>query len=97
VKRLGTAETEHRVVRTDVRFEPLGEVEIESIVRDENPLDKAGAYAIQGRAGLFIERIDGCYLNVVGLPMPTLYPVLKRFGVMPGNDVRADSKAPEST
>jgi septum formation protein len=82
-KNVDTGETEHRLVRTDVHFTKLGVEEIEYIVRGENPLDKAGAYAIQGYTGLFVERIDGCYLNVVGLPMPAIYPVLRVFGVIP--------------
>jgi septum formation protein len=83
VRDSGSGAVDHRLVRTDVQFAPLGEEEIKFIVRNEGPLDKAGAYAIQGHAGLFVERIDGCYLNVVGLPMPALYPVLKGFGVTP--------------
>jgi septum formation protein len=80
---LASGAVEHRLVRTDVHFAPLGDDEIDFIVLNEGPLDKAGAYAIQGHAGLFVEQIEGCYLNVVGLPMPALYPVLKGFGVNP--------------
>jgi septum formation protein len=44
-------------------------------------LDKAGAYAIQGKAALFIPRIEGCYYNVVGLPLHCLASLLKKMGI----------------
>ncbi len=66
-------------VRTRVRFAPLSEEEVAAYVATGEPLDKAGAYAIQGRASRFVEWIDGCYFNVVGLPVPTLYRLLKRL------------------
>ena len=47
--------------------------EIEEYVRSGEPMDKAGAYAIQGLAAKFVERIDGCYFNVVGLPVSLVY------------------------
>ena len=65
---------------TEVRFSPLSAREIDEYVATGEPLDKAGAYAIQGRAGVFIERIDGCYFNVVGLPLARLYRHLKELG-----------------
>ena len=64
-------------VRTQVRFGPLTEEEIRQYVATGEPLDKAGSYAIQGLASKFVERIEGCYCNVVGLPVPTLYRLLK--------------------
>lgn len=54
---------------TRVRFTPLTDEEIARYVRTGEPMDKAGAYAIQGMAGMFIDRIEGCPSNVVGLPM----------------------------
>lgn len=66
------AETKGRVVaheRTRVRFASMSESEIDWYVATGEPSDKAGAYAVQGRAALFIERIEGDYLNVVGLPV----------------------------
>ena len=54
---------------TFVRFATLSDEEIEAYVATGEPLDKAGAYAIQGRAGRWVPRIHGCYFNVVGLPL----------------------------
>lgn len=54
---------------TFVRFNTLSDEEIEAYVATGEPLDKAGAYAIQGRAGRWAPRIHGCYFNVVGLPL----------------------------
>jgi septum formation protein len=57
------------VVSTEVFFRSLSSEEIQAYVETGEPLDKAGAYGIQGRAGSFVERISGCYFNVVGLPL----------------------------
>jgi septum formation protein len=54
---------------TFVRFLTLSDQEIEDYIATGEPLDKAGAYAIQGRAGRWVPRINGCYFNVVGLPL----------------------------
>ncbi len=54
---------------TFVRFNTLSDSEIAAYVATDEPLDKAGAYAIQGRAGRWVPRIHGCYFNVVGLPL----------------------------
>jgi septum formation protein len=62
---------------TQVRFSPLSKVEIAEYVRTGEPMDKAGAYAIQGIASRWVERIDGCYFNVVGLPVPRVYRMLR--------------------
>lgn len=62
---------------TDVRFSPLDEAEITDYVATGEPMDKAGAYAIQGVASRWVERIDGCYFNVVGLPVPRVYRMLR--------------------
>jgi septum formation protein len=64
-------------VATTVRFLPLSEAEIEAYVSSGEPMDKAGAYAIQGLASKFVERIDGCFFNVVGLPVSRLYRMLE--------------------
>ncbi len=65
------------VETTEVTFEELAEDEIESYVRTGEPLDKAGAYAIQGIASRWIPRIQGCYFNVVGLPVSLVNRMLK--------------------
>ena len=66
---------------TEVEFRPLLEDEIGSYVRSGRPLDKAGAYGIQEDAAAFVSRIDGCYFNVVGLPLARLCERLQtRFG-----------------
>ena len=61
---------------TQVTFAPLSEGEIAAYVRTVEPMDKAGAYAIQGIASRWAERIAGCYFNVVGLPVPRVYRML---------------------
>ena len=66
---------------TAVRFHPLTEEEIAAYVATGEPLDKAGAYGYQDRACLFVERIEGDYFNVVGLPMERLGRMLRSFGV----------------
>lgn len=65
---------------TRVTFRALTDEEIESYISTPEPYDKAGAYAIQGRAGLFVERISGCYLNVIGLPVSLLLRLLQDAG-----------------
>lgn len=65
--------------RTDVFMVPMDEKEILDYIGTGEPLDKAGAYGIQGRAGIFIEKIEGDYYNVVGLPISRLYRELKGF------------------
>jgi septum formation protein len=62
---------------TRVWFETLTESEIAEYVHSGEPMDKAGAYAIQGYASRFITKIDGCYQNVVGLPVSLVYRYLK--------------------
>jgi septum formation protein len=58
---------------TQVRFTPMTDFEIDEYVRSGEPMDKAGAYAIQGLASKYVERIDGCYFNVMGLPLSLVY------------------------
>lgn len=66
---------------TAVRFRELEEDEIRAYVATGEPMDKAGAYGYQDRACLFVERIEGDYFNVVGLPMDRLGRMLREFGV----------------
>jgi len=72
----------HAVVSTDVRFAPLGEEEIAWYVATGEPLDKAGAYGIQGLGGKFVTGIEGCYFNVMGLPLSEVYSSLKAIEKM---------------
>ncbi len=76
-----------RVEATDqettlVTFRALDEEEIGSYIESGEPLDKAGAYAIQGLASKFVMRIEGCYFNVVGLPVPLVARHLKDLRVV---------------
>jgi septum formation protein len=64
---------------TMVKFRHLEDDEIRDYVGSGEPLDKAGAYGIQGLASRFVTRIEGCYFNVVGLPIPLVYDLLKPF------------------
>jgi nucleoside triphosphate pyrophosphatase len=66
---------------TRVWFRPLDEAEIRDYVASGEPLDKAGAYGIQGRASRFVTRIEGCYFNVVGLPVALVDQMLRPFPV----------------
>lgn len=67
------------VQSTKVKFGDLSEAEIEFLVREGAPLDKAGAYAVQAQAALFIEKIEGDYWNVVGLPINLVYKMVRDF------------------
>ena len=62
---------------TRVWMDALTEDDIRDYIATGEPLDKAGAYAIQGRASRWIPRIEGCYFNVVGLPVPLVYRMLR--------------------
>ena len=64
---------------TLVQFETLSQTEIDQYAATGEPLDKAGGYAIQGLASKFISRVDGCYFNVVGLPISMVYKHLKEL------------------
>jgi len=67
------------VAKTRVWFLPLSREDLEDYVATGEPMDKAGAYAIQGLASKFIQRIDGSYTNVVGLPIELVYQYLRRW------------------
>jgi septum formation protein len=71
---------------TRVRFMKLSEEEIAEYASSGEPLDKAGAYAIQGRASRFIDRIEGCYFNVVGLPVALVCRHLKELSAFPAQE-----------
>lgn len=68
---------------TDVTFRPLTEVMISRYVSSGEPMDKAGAYAIQGRGAVLVRSIRGCYSNVVGLPLHRISLLLEEFGIEP--------------
>jgi len=68
---------------TDVTFAPTDADEIHAYIRTGEPMDKAGAYGIQGFGALFVERVDGCYFTVMGMPVPKLYRALKDIGIRP--------------
>jgi nucleoside triphosphate pyrophosphatase len=78
--RLPDGATRSAVETTAVTFAPLDANEIKAYVASGEPFDKAGGYAIQGRAGRYIPRIEGCYSNVVGLPLARLYTLLRDLG-----------------
>ena len=69
------------VCETEVVFRTLTAAEIADYVATGEPLDKAGAYGIQGRGAVFVEKINGCYNNVVGLPLTRLHLMLAKLGV----------------
>ncbi len=66
-------------VQTDVTFRSLTEEEILAYIDTAEPFDKAGAYAVQGQGSLLIEKINGCFFNVVGFPLSRFYVVLNKF------------------
>jgi len=67
--------------KTDVYFREISNHEIKSYVKTGEPMDKAGSYAAQGGAAVFIERIEGDFFNIMGLPLCRLSTMLKDFGV----------------
>jgi septum formation protein len=66
---------------TVVFFKVLTDIEINDYINSGEPMDKAGAYGIQGLGGIFVEKIEGCYFNVVGLPVFKLNKLLGKMGV----------------
>jgi septum formation protein len=76
-----SGKTVSRVVETKVYIRRLSDEEIDAYIRTGEPLGKAGAYAVQGLGALFVERIEGDYYNVVGLPLCALMNALKEFGI----------------
>ena len=69
------------VCETKVMFRDLTDEEIKNYVATGEPLDKAGAYGIQGKGAVLVEKIDGCYNNVVGLPLTRMQLILAKLGV----------------
>ena len=68
---------------TEVTFETLSPDEIADYVISGDPLDKAGSYGIQGPFGMFVREIRGNYFTVIGMPIPVLYKMLKKIGILP--------------
>lgn len=68
---------------TRVTFAKLSDEEIWHYIGTGEPLDKAGAYGIQGPGAILVERIEGCYFTVIGMPVPVLYKLLKNVGIAP--------------
>jgi septum formation protein len=79
--KLATAFEDIRSETTLVTMDALSDEDIRSYVSSGEPMDKAGAYAIQGRASRWISRIEGDYFNVVGLPVALAYKMLREYGV----------------
>ena len=71
-------------VETKVQFRSLKTLELARYVATGEPFDKAGAYGIQGKGAILVEKINGCYFNVVGLPVAKLITMLSEFGVSIG-------------
>jgi septum formation protein len=71
--------TDHE--KTRIWMYPLTDAEIRRYFRKVSPLDKAGSFDIQGMGGIFIDRIEGCFYNVVGLPLAKLARILKKAGI----------------
>lgn len=76
-------QTEYVLSRSEVRFRKIDDEEIRHYVMSGEPMDKAGAYGIQGRAGLFVEHLSGSFTGVMGLPVCETGELLKRFGFRP--------------
>jgi septum formation protein len=74
---------ETRLSESEVRMLPLSESDIAWYVKTGEPADKAGAYAVQGIGAMFIDSIHGSYTNVVGLPLATLFQMLRKAGLDP--------------
>src|SRR4030043_1858301 len=77
----GTSKALSKSVETKIYVRKLTLAEIDAYVKSKEPLDKAGAYAIQGLGAVIVERIEGDYFNVIGLPLSALAEGLKGFGV----------------
>ncbi len=77
----GSRELLHDI--TQVTFAPLSDEEIRAYIKTGDPMDKAGAYGVQGKGAIFVDRVEGCYFTVIGLPVPKLYRALAKLGIRP--------------
>jgi septum formation protein len=75
----GESVVKHEV--SSVYFRSLDPAEVRTYAKTEEPMDKAGAYALQGAAAAFVDRVDGCYSNIIGLPMPLTVKMLRQAGL----------------
>jgi septum formation protein len=66
---------------SSVFFRSLDPAEVRAYAKTEEPMDKAGAYALQGAASAFVDKVDGCYTNIIGLPMPLTVKMLREAGL----------------
>ena len=71
-----------RAQSTHVYFRPASEAALRAYIAGGEPMDKAGAYGVQGQGALLVERIDGDFFNVMGLPVVLLEEMLREFGVV---------------
>ena len=78
---IATGRHETRAVRTGVTFRALTDQEIDAYIATGEPMDKAGAYAIQGGAGAFVTKLDGSFENVMGFPVDEVREMLEAFGM----------------
>lgn len=76
-----TNQTALRVARTGVTFKTLSNEEIDAYIATGEPMDKAGAYGIQGGAGAFVTKLDGSFENVMGFPVDDVKALLREFGI----------------
>ena len=65
--------------RTRVEFNRISDLDIDAYIQTKEPFDKAGAYGIQGIGGSFVRKVDGCYFNVMGLPLSRLWEILRQM------------------
>lgn len=81
-------------VTSRVVMRDYGHAEVEAYLDTPEPYDKAGAYAVQGEGGRLVERVEGCYTSVVGLPLSTTARLLRTFGLNPATGPEAPAPAP---
>lgn len=77
-------ETQRRHCITQVTFSPMSQSEIDGYIASGEPMDKAGAYGMQGIGGVFVESVNGSSFNVIGMPINILYQMLKKANVIEG-------------
>ena len=91
-----TGKTLSDVAVTGVTIRPLSSEDIQRYVATEEPLDKAGAYAAQGRAAVFVESVSGCFYNVVGLPLTCFWTLLEQLtGTAPWGWISSQTDTPD--